>query len=118
VVKQWMLVAIGSLFLVSCGKVPVLESPPDGATYNLNQYQTILVTVVDQNYSGVTIRVKGTLPSQVQCSGGNETYMTCTVGIQGAAGGTYQNSYTVVFEASKGDASTNHVVTFTSGVTP
>ncbi len=117
-----------ALLLSGCGKkeVPQFNSPADGTTYQLqgNQMQVFNVTLADNDYKDTTIQIKGSLPSsnQVQCSGGNGTYMVCYIqsgnSMQQASGmlsNLTGQRYTVVFQAVRGDSTADVIVNFDYG---
>lgn len=97
------------LALASCGGgKPQLATPADGQVFPLGGQGGyggfIQATLADNNYDGVTIRLKGDLPPGLQqgCSGGDGTPLTCNTS---QVRGTTQQAYTVIVEAVKGDQS-------------
>lgn len=55
-----LFVALSCLLSVSCGRTVLdLASPPDGQTYQIEQFTTMDVQVANNEYEGITIEFRG-----------------------------------------------------------
>ncbi len=107
--RLWFSGLVAITLLMGCGRgVPVIESPADGASYNIDQTQVIDVTMVGGDYQDVQIQFRGTeaVPDFTWTPSANapaRAYKAFQNGAGGFSQCTQQRPCTVFIIATKGD---------------